>query len=489
MNDIDWKLTRRALLRHTAFAGLATALPWPSMVFAQPKKPPIPRIPFSKRDRGETVAGPYGQVRIAKVGEEILPVIVSAANRSALMDLTGRSALVRYGVGSNAVTLTTAGVKFGTNKMRPWSAAVIRDLIAALAKDRKKAQGVLLLRSALHTSYPVAAAASKAPKGKRMGTAMAKGAAGFGIGATKCVTRTVTETVVSTITETIEVVKTAEEQYQECYDREIKKDPCKSVGPLAGVCAAGICATKTFIDLVVGFVEVVTTVAEEVTREVVACTVPSRGEWPNPWTIPDRPISAALPQPKAAFGKKELDDAIKLVKDFAGGLSPFAKCLVEGKWSLAQLDTQLNLGGNVVIPYGVKVCISAECASTLSIENMFFNDYAAWASALAALAALSPEFAAFIAPYGIAAAPALAAAVAALPEIVVAAAAIILAFIILALIYGTAISAQLAVHKIATNNFADGEVCIEHPTFALALIKMATFGVAPAELIPPIVTG
>jgi hypothetical protein len=75
------------------------------------------------------------------------------------------------------------------------------------------------------------------------------------------------------------------------------------------------------------------------------------------------------------------------------------------------------------------------------------------------------------------------------PPAVTAAAAIILAFVLLALIYGTAISAQLFFQQHFTNNFAHGVVYIEHPTFALALIKLATIGTAPAELFPPIVTG
>jgi hypothetical protein len=68
------------------------------------------------------------------------------------------------------------------------------------------------------------------------------------------------------------------------------------------------------------------------------------------------------------------------------------------------------------------------------------------------------------------------------------AAALVLGFVILALIYGTALVAQLTVHE-QIGSFADGVVDIEHPTFALALIKLATLTLVPAELVPPIVTG
>ena len=63
------------------------------------------------------------------------------------------------------------------------------------------------------------------------------------------------------------------------------------------------------------------------------------------------------------------------------------------------------------------------------------------------------------------------------------------AFVVLALYYGTVLSAQLAIHQQTTDNFADGRVCIEHPCFALALIEVLTLTNAPTELVPPIVTG
>jgi hypothetical protein len=204
----------------------------------------------------------------------------------------------------------------------------------------------------------------------------------------------------------------------------------------------------------------------------------------------DGPIKAAVPQPRADFGTKDIEGALKFLKQIGGFLGPFGNCLVDGKWSLAQLETPIDFGGgNVAIPYGVKVCIDATCAEQLSADQIFGELTASWGAALGALAALSPAFAAEVAGLGIVATPAIAALVAALPPAVVTVAALILAFIILALIYGTAISAQLFIHRHMTDNFADGTVCIEHATFALGLIKLATLGFAPAELIPPIVTG
>ncbi|MEO5887812.1 MAG: hypothetical protein ABIQ77_09125 [Anaerolineales bacterium] len=458
------------------------------------KKAPYIRFKRSaKGAKGEGVVGPFGEVRIFSVGGEVLPVFASSADGSAVMDITGRSAFVRYGRGPTAITLTTNGVKLGAAKEQPWSAVVVRKLIAALAKDRSKVLGAMLLRSALHTSYLVAAAQSKPPRGKktRMGTAMSKGAAGYGSRALDCTTRTVTETVTRTITEAADVIKTAEEQYQECYDREVIKDPCKSAGLGAGLCAAGICGLKSFGDLVVGFYEIVTTISEEVTREVVTCITPKKGEWPNPWSIPGGKIHAAVPQPKIVFGQKEIKDALALLGSIPGLLGPFGTCFFQGAWSLAQLDTQLNLGGtNVVVPYGVKVCLSAECATKLSIDAIWKETLAGWGSALSVLAALDAGAAASLVGIGIVPSAAVVTLVAGIPPVVLAAATIILLFILIALIWGTAISSQLWFHKTFTNNFADGKVCIEHPSIAIALITLLVPGVGSAtQLTPPIVTG
>ena len=50
----------------------------------------------------------------------------------------------------------------------------------------------------------------------------------------------------------------------------------------------------------------------------------------------------------AQFGVKEIQGAQKLLKEIGGFLGPFGKCLVDGKWSLAQLETPLDFGaGNV----------------------------------------------------------------------------------------------------------------------------------------------
>ncbi|HWH48394.1 MAG TPA: hypothetical protein VN664_11370, partial [Burkholderiales bacterium] len=114
----------------------------------------------------------------------------------------------------------------------------------------------------------------------------------------------------------------------------------------------------------------------------------------------------------------------------------------------------------------------------------------AWPAALTLLAAMSPEFLTFLTTAGIPMTipPAVLAAVGILPPAAASAAVIMLAFLILALIYGTALAGELSAAE-ALGAFADGEVCIVHPTIALAMIKVLTLGFVPAELVPPIVVG
>ena len=315
-------------------------------------------VPFKPSAEGSGIVGPYGEVKVFDIDKKALPLLVSSVDGLALMDVTGRSAFVRYGKGSKAITLTTDGVKFGNAKVQPWSDDIVRTLIAALARDREKARGAMLLRSALHTSYPIAALKSKLPAEKRVGAVISRGADGYGARSKRCTTTTVTETVTRRLTEVVEVWKTAEQRFQRCYDRTISKNPCKSIpsipfvnGP--AICATTFCSAFGFVDILVGVMEIVTTVAKEVTREVVSCVIPKKGEWLNPWNLSDRPFQAAVPQPAKNFSPKDIEDALKLLKDLTGFLGVYGECLLKGKWSLAQLDTRLDLGGgNIVIPYG-----------------------------------------------------------------------------------------------------------------------------------------
>jgi hypothetical protein len=501
VTSLDVGMTRQEFIRKAALAGILLTIPWAST--AEAKVPRMPAIKFRKNKTRDGIIGPYGEVRIFEFKGEAVPLIVEAVGGLAVMDITARSPFVRFGASTDAtaITLTSAGVAFGKETPVKWSPDVIRKLVAEISKDPAKARGALYLRSALQTSYPVAITQmSKGKMGKKMATAMANASASLDTSSMKCTTKEVTETVTEAVSSFVNVWKTAEEQYQECYDRLATTEPCSFALIGAGVCAAIACGLVTFVDMVVGVVEIVETVVKEVTRTVVSCVLSFVPKWPNPWGLGDLfPLNlGGIAQPVMAFSEKDIGSGLKLLKDIqtkiGGFLGPFA-CLLDGEWSLAQLDTRIDFGGgNIAIPYGIKVCISSACATALMDRGMIEAGIAAWDETLVVLAALSTDIAAL----GIPADAAGAALIAALggPATAgvavsagVAVAAIILALILLIMIYATAIWSQLIFQKNFTSNFDDGKVCIEHPTFALALIKIATLGIAPSELIPPIVTG
>jgi hypothetical protein len=450
--------------------------------------PPLVPPVFTPLRGTPGAVGPYGSVQIFRVADEWLPVRVNARDRSAELDVTGRAPFVRYGRGADAITLSTRGVQFGAGAPQPWKEqAVVKRLIRTLAEPGRL-PSAMLLRSALLSAYPVAVAAQDKPAtGPKTGGLLTRTSTSHGRSAMRCTTQTTVDTVVREVTTLVEQVKTAEQQYQECYDRQVGQSPCNQFPLGAGLCAATFCAAQAFVDMVTGFVEVVQKVTEQVVREVMVCVVTPPAGWPNPWSplLPDD-LLTGVAQPKQRFTPEDIEKAIKLVKSIADFLGPLGTALLEGRWSLAQLTTPIDVGeGPLLLPYGVRVRISAERARQLTAQNVIGELFASWGAALGALAALSPAFAAAT---GIAATPVVVAAAAALPPAVVAAAALILAFVILSLLYGTAIVAQLTVHELI-GSFADGVVDIEHPTFALALIKVATLTLVPAELVPPIVTG
>jgi hypothetical protein len=234
-------------------------------------------------------------------------------------------------------------------------------------------------------------------------------------------------------------------------------------------------------------------VTEEVTRDVVTCVGAVKGAFKNVWNIVDRTLPG-LEKPGTAAAKftaKDLQQAQDLLQALAGPLGTFATCLIKGKWSIESVDTPIPMGdNNLAIPYGVRVCIGADCASSLTVQGVGSQLVTAWPAAITLLAALSPDFVTFLGSIGASVTvPAIVtAAVAALPPAAATAAALILALVILALIYGTALAGELSVAQ-ALGAFDDGEVCIVHPTLALAMIKLLTIGIAPAELVPPIVVG
>lgn len=458
-------------------------------------KPPI--AAFAKSAVGEGIIGPWGEVRVTRSGSVALPIFMQSADKMGVANMGIRKPHVVIGAGlANQITWNSDGVAFSRGaKPEPWSKAVIAKLIKAIASDKQKARSLMQLRSAFATSYPVYTAMAKATSDKRVGSQHQK--ASGQLANKECFTRTEVVTPEVTMEQATEYWRSKEQQWEECFVHETSGADglgCSLLpaGPARDACAAGFCTGKGFFDVLIEVIVTIVVVADAVTRDIVTCVASGlQGAYSNLWTLIDR-FLPGLEKPGATAAKpapKDVQAALKFLTDAVGVLGPFATCLLAGKWTVESAGTPIPMGdGNVAIPYGVRVCITAKCARTLTITGVGKELGSSWTAALTLLAALSPEFAALAGPIGIAVNASLAAIVAALPAAVVPVAAIILAFIILALIYGTALVGQLSLAE-ALGAFTDGEVCIVHPTIALAMIKALTIGIVPAELVPPVVVG
>lgn len=489
---ISAHLDRRSMLLAGTSFGLVGAL-LPGRLKAGMQGKPIGKPAgnlFTPTAGGFGMVGPWGEVRATRLPEGLTPYLIQTANKAGIFDYTGRMPFVLF-QGAQDIRLTPDGIELGKNKPLAWDKAGVAALKDALKKDRKARQAAMQMRSSIATSFAALAVAANTAPAKGMTENFASVVETLGTAAT-CTTTRVTESVTTFVERTTNVIKTAAQRYAECFDEAVKNGACGAVASFnldAGkVCAASYCLAKGFVDVVVGVLTTVVEVVEEVVREVTTCTAPLAGMIPSDWNLPELPLPK-LPIKELKIALKDLMAALDFIKQFADTLfdflGPFGKCLIEGKWSLEQMQIPFIPG--VGIPYGVKVCISSACARGLSVDRVIGESIAAWGAALGALAAFSAEFAAAT---GIVATPAIVAAIATLPTAVVAALAIILAFIILALFYASAIAVQISFHaKFNSRAFNDGEICISHPSIALAAIKAATLATAPAELVPPVVWG
>ncbi len=494
---------RRAILWAGTSIGLSSVTPsGPVHAFIQGAARYTVRPPsqfFKPTAGGFGMIGPWGEVRATKLQEGLTPYYIETANKAGVFDYTGRKLVVLFKGSNGEILLSPDGITIGKSKMIKWDKAGVAALKGALKADRRAMQAAMQMRSAMATSFAAVATAVKASPAKEVAASFFRVVEDLGT-AVNCTTTTVTESVTTFVERSVDLIQTAAERYAECFDEAMKSGACGFAAGLnlqAGqVCAAAYCTAKGFVDVVVGVLTIVTEVVEEVVREVTTCAKPLEYLLPNNWNLPDVRLPD-LPMKELKAVAEDVTKALKFIEEFSADmfafLGPFGRCLVEGKWTVNTVPLPFIQG--IGIPFGATVCISASCARRLAAQNLVGEASAAWGGALAALAALSPQFAAAAGPLGVVAAPALAGAALALSPGVIAALLAILCFIIMALFYASAISAQLGVLSLTSqlpglpNVFADGEVCITHPTLALAAVMYATAGGVPAQLVPPIVLG
>lgn len=504
--------------KHPAFGKDAPARP------ARPAPYQAPRAVYRKNADGSGIVGPYGEVVVTRSGALMLPAVVRAPDGVAELQLARREPFLRIGDehGRTSVRLDRRGITVG-GKARAWSRESIRELLATLKKDRRLAGAAILLRAALLSAYPVAVREYSGKPGRATASLLARTSKSMGVQSVECTVETVTEQVVTHVEESVPIVLSAVEQWQRCYDAALQQSPCNRLpaGPkdekgetiIPGareLCAGGLCVLSGFQDIVVGFLTVLVEVVEDVVRDVVTCTSGAIGALNSAWALVDRGLDASvsvLPPGARPVAAPAIAEARRLLGS-ADRLFGKFRCLLDGDWTVTPLKTGIrsSQGQELEIPNSIRVCIPAQCARDLTLPNVASEVAVVSAAAVLLLLAIVPSgsvagtaaggtvavsgaAAALLGPVAVAAVEALAAVIVAAGPTVAAAAAIALCFLLVLLYQFTTVSAQLWFHEAYTTSFDDGRVCIEYPALAVAQVFVLTLGLAPAHLVPPIVTG
>lgn len=447
-------------------------------------------------DNGAGMRGPWGEVRTVRLAGALYPYWIESADKGGTFSFGGRNWFVRLGTEGSGLTMTSEGFAVGKEKRVSWKGNVAR-LTSLIRGNKAWTRSAMQLRSTFLSSFVVAAAQAKnAPAIGSFADAFVKVVEDVGE-ATNCTIRTVTEEITTRVERTVDIITTAEEQYQHCYDQAVAGGCSKLLfGPAIIGCAVLYCGAKTFADVVSGVMRVWDDVVEDVTRDVKQCTKTVRGYLPNRWTLPDLPIPA-FEEPgfireirQGLIEATQVGKALRLLRDNLNGslafLGPF-KCLLEGDWSIASLP----LVGGIGIPFGVTLTIDANCARSLSVANLAGPAAQAWSGALSLLATFNPGAAAALAAMEIAPITSLLSSVTSLGPAAIAAGSVIACLMILVLYHATLIASQIsALLWLNPGVLNDGKLAMTHPSLAAAAVSALALGtLSPVFLVPPIVTG
>lgn len=435
--------------------------------------------------------GPWGEVRVMRADNLLLPALLRSANTLGMINFTVRRPFVQIGVGRpDVITWTSSGVAFGQRApTESWSAALVSKLARRIATDVDKARALMQLRASLASAFPVHLKSSNARTDMRVARAIQK--AERDASDSDCELREAE--VTRPISEFVNIWKTAEEQYAACIDYETSgdRDLGCTYAPDRRLCAELVCRAKEFVDLIVGVIETVNLVTETVLVQPVFCGYAAlEAAYRYGWTIAQDP--SAVPglemagTPVQQITTTHVEQARRFLQEAAAALAPFAACMLESRWTIEVAGAPIPMAdGKLAIPYRVAVQPSAACAQGMGNPVGDAALAAAWTSGILLLAALNSVFAAAL---GIVVPPALTAAAATLSAGAAAAAGLMVAFILLMQVYQTMLAAQLAVAAQA-GALADGFAIIEHKTLALASIVALARGVSAADLEPPLVLG
>ncbi len=454
----------------------------------------IPPLPITRLPGALGSTGDWGEVQVRELKTGLVPVYVRSANRAGVMDLTKSRATVSLGNGR--IVLTSRAIQAG-GSAQPWNVSTISNLIHSARNDASLRASLFGLRAALLTAYPHAVSTAKKSAEPRAAQAVMGAATRMGVLATprrsRCTTSTITETITREVEQEVERWLAAEERYEACVQEQVR------AGIPGGLPAAAVyCLALGLGDLFLGVFKVLVTITEEVERTVTSCVLEGSKRLVDVFNgieiaLPGKgirlPTVPAIGGVAPALTSTDIMAALQRLRDLLGAASPFTTCMLGGRWSFAAADLAAITGTSTLeIPYGVKVCITADCARKLRYDSAHGDLGDAATSLLAILAALNTDFAAVASTLGIAKAAEAVALAAVIGTTATTALTAVAALLLFLVYYAAMIAVQL--QFLPESAFADGQVCIEHPTFVIAAVTVLVPGLGSlSQWTPPIVTG
>lgn len=424
--------------------------------------------------------GEFGALRLALLGEETrqtaIPVIINAPDARAAIDLSGSAPRIRIGTGTGtaAVFLEPKGLRLGSERsLRRWSEASVSALLDALASSPTHLSDLFALRTAAFALYPQYLAHTGKTSSKPLAQSQARRGtqiAGFGRQREEdnCKLENVVEETTLTVRTTVDVILTAAERYAACSERCDRRFLVRGREDLIGfgICEAE-CVASGFVDLVVGTIELVETIVETVTRQVLVCAQrpikehlidPFRGRFdarPHAGLLAGATgAQTAIPADVLA---KAADVLVKMVKTLPGAI----QCVATGQWSITELQTVgVDVAGVGQIPLGVTVCMDHECAMKLIGAGLGAEAFSI-ISSLIALASGSGVAGA------VAAAGITGAAAALVTQVVLA----MLALLIVMLVHLMIVAGQIVMYE--SFGLIEQGICITHPSLPVILAGVA----------------
>jgi len=204
-----------------------------------------------------------------------------------------------------------------------------------------------------------------------------------------CVEETIVENVTRTVTRTEDVILDAAAQLDRC----LKNCPDSDIFRTPGCIAS--CLVTSFVDVVVGTIEVLTTIVEAVVSKIITCTLGIKpGSFPSPFKglterLKDLDLVADFTPPEPVIFSPDVIEAARgvlqdllappITPQFARAsvsrasvssdiLDPLdaIRCIVDGEWKFVTLsDLLIEIPGFASTPVTVSVCMDRECALKL----------------------------------------------------------------------------------------------------------------------------